>query len=78
MPGVLRIQSSLTEDQMKRLRAEAKRRGISVAAILCDALEARVRVGEWETRKRRALEVVGAYRLSHTDVGVNHDLYLDP
>jgi len=36
---MIRTQISLTEDQMRRLRAEAKRRRVSIAALLRDAVD---------------------------------------
>ncbi len=36
---MIRTQISLTEDQMRRLRAEARRRHVSIAALLRDAVD---------------------------------------
>lgn len=78
MRHMIRTQISLTDDQMRRLRAEAARRGISLAAVIRDAVDARVPADDWQDRKRRALEIVGRYDSGHSDISENHDLYLDP
>jgi hypothetical protein len=36
---MIRTQVSLTEDQMRRLRTEARRRHVSLAAVIRDAVE---------------------------------------
>ena len=38
-PLVIRTQVSLTEDQMRRLRREARRRHVSLAAVIRDAVD---------------------------------------
>ena len=75
---MIRTQISLTDEQMRRLRAEAGRRGISLAAVVREAVDASVPADDWEERKRRALEVVGGYGSGHSDISERHDLYLDP
>lgn len=75
---MIRTQISLTDDQMRRLKAEARRRGISLAALVREAVDARLPADDWQDRKRRALEVVGRYDSGRTDISEHHDLYLDP
>lgn len=53
---VIRTQISLTEDQMRRLRDEARRRHVSLAAVIRDAVD-RV-VPDEEAERRRRVEVL--------------------
>jgi hypothetical protein len=57
--GMIRTQISLTEDQMRRLRAEARRRRTSIAALLRDAVE-RTIPDETVARGRRIDALLGA------------------
>ena len=75
---MIRTQISLTEEQMHRLRSEARRRGISLAALVREAVYAQVGEDEWEARKRRAMEVVGAFHSGRSDISERHDTCLDP
>jgi predicted DNA-binding protein len=75
---MIRTQISLTEEQMHRLRSEAKRRGISLAALVREAVDAQVGDDEWDARKRRAMEIVGAFHSGRSDISERHDIYLDP
>ena len=75
---MIRTQISLTDDQMRRLRAEARRRHVSIAAVIRDAVEARVPPDDWDEVTERAMAVVGKYDSGYTDIAENHDLYLDP
>ncbi len=56
---MIRTQISLTEDQMRRLRAEARRRRTSIAALLRDAVD-RTIPDETEMRARRIDALLGA------------------
>lgn len=56
---MIRTQISLTEDQMRRLRAEARRRHTSIAALLRDAVD-RTIPDEAEMRARRIDALLGA------------------
>ena len=75
---MIRTQISLTREQMQALRREAKRRGVSIAALVRRAVDAEVKQGDREERIRMAMEVMGSYSSGRTDISVNHDLYLDP
>lgn len=57
--SMIRTQISLTEDQMRRLRAEARRRHTSIAALLRDAVE-RTIPDEAVVRGRRMDGLLGA------------------
>lgn len=74
---MIRTQISLTEGQMRALRAAARARGTSIAAIVRQAVDVELSEDDWETRKRRALEAIGRYASSGTgDLAENHDAYL--
>jgi hypothetical protein len=75
---VIRTQVSLTEDQMRALKREAGRRGVSIASIVRKAVDAELRNDDRDEKIRRAMEVMGKYTSAHNDISQNHDLYLDP
>jgi hypothetical protein len=56
---MIRTQISLTEAQMRRLRAEARRRHVSIAALLREAVDAVV-PDEAAERKRRMEALLAA------------------
>jgi hypothetical protein len=78
---MVRTQIQLTNDQARRLRAEARERGISLAEVIRRyvdqglAAEAPHREALYE----RATRIVGRYRdrRGARDVGRKHDQYLD-
>ncbi len=77
MSTVIRTQIQLTEEQMAGLRRVAAGRGVSIAALIREAvgraLDDDGRERDWEL----ALSVVGRYRDRHgaTDVSSNLDEY---
>jgi Ribbon-helix-helix protein, copG family len=73
---MIRTQISLTPDQMRRLRAEARRRRTSIAGVIRDAVDIIVPEDDWEERKRRALAAIGTGNSGLTDVAENHDEYV--
>jgi Ribbon-helix-helix protein, copG family len=78
MTTVIRTQIQLTEEQLARLRSASALRGLSIAALIREAVD---RSLEYESRERlieRALAVVGKYRdiEGATDVSERHDDYL--
>jgi hypothetical protein len=73
---VIRTQISLTDDQMADLRAEARRRHVSIAAIIREAVNERAaRAGLGDARMRAAL-AAGRYGSGLPDAGLRHDDYL--
>jgi hypothetical protein len=76
---MVRTQIQLTERQVRRLRALAKRKRVSVAELIRRAVDqtsdASLVADEDEIRAR-ALQVVGKYADTATDVSVEHDRYL--
>lgn len=78
MTAMIRTQISLTEEQMQALRREASRRHTSIAAIVRKAVDVELGEEERQERLRAIMSVVGKYRSGHSDIGLKHDLYLDP
>ncbi|GMV86303.1 MAG: hypothetical protein AMXMBFR80_21580 [Dehalococcoidia bacterium] len=72
---VIRTQVSLTEEQMKRLRQEARRRRVSLAALIREAVDRTV-PGEDAERAARIevlLEVAGSASSGSGTVATDHD-----
>jgi hypothetical protein len=74
---MIRTQIQLTEDQAEGVKRIARERGISVAAVIREAVELELagrsdRAERWQ----RALAVVGKYRSGLADVAEHHDRYL--
>jgi len=74
MPLVERTQISLSEEQARRLRGLAQRRGTSMAALIRDAVDrAYPPPDRADDRWDQALAAVGGFRSGKTDAGVEHD-----
>ncbi len=74
---MIRMQVQLTEPQVEKLKRLARRREVSLAAIVREAVD---NVGEdesWDAVRRRALDGVGRLTAAGSDVAENHDRYLD-
>jgi ribbon-helix-helix CopG family protein len=75
---MVRTQIQLTEQQAAALKSLAAERGVSMAALIRDAVEVVVAEGtDRERRRQRALAVVGKFRDARTDVAAGHDRYLE-
>jgi hypothetical protein len=70
---VIRTQISLTAEQMARARAEARRRGVSVAALVRDALERLLHEGSDRELRERATLSVGGFHSGRQDISERHD-----
>jgi hypothetical protein len=72
---MVRTQISLTDEQMRRLRAEARRRRMPIAAIVREAVDRAVPADPEERRAQfqRALLAVGRFDSSCGDVSSRHD-----
>ena len=70
-----RTQISLTTDQMRRLRAEARRRRVPIAAVIRDAVDRAVAMdpGDRQARFERALRAIGRFDSGTGDVSSRHD-----
>ena len=75
---MVRMQIQFTEEQRRELRYQARKRGISISALVREAVDRELRRREshdeaWD----RALAVIGKYRGGpHYNVAENHDEYL--
>jgi len=76
---LVRTQVQLTEEPVAELRRLGSERGQSVAEVVRQCVDAglrfQLRMSDSEKR-RRALEVVGAFRSGKHDVSERHDDYL--
>jgi len=72
---MVRTQVSLTDEQMRRLRAEARRRRMPIAAIVREAVDRAVPAdpGERRAQFERALSAVGRFDSGSGDVSAKHD-----
>lgn len=72
---MIRTQISLTEDQMRRLRTEARRRGVPIAEVVREAVDRAVPQdpGERAARFARALAAAGRFSSGTGDVSARHD-----
>jgi predicted DNA-binding protein len=76
---MVRTQIQLTEQQVQRLKAMARARGISMAEMIRESVDkflASPEVVDLEERKRRAIAAAGKYRSGLPDLATNHDQYL--
>ena len=74
---MIRTQISLTEEQMERLRRLAKRRGVSIAAVVRDAVDRCVEGDESASRLERLLGAAGAFSSGTANTSKDHDAVLE-
>lgn len=80
MPIVERTQISLDAAQAARLRRLARERGTSMAALIRDAVDRTFPAEEgtsFDTRWDRALAGVGGFHGDGSNIGEDHDRYLE-
>jgi hypothetical protein len=72
---MVRMQIQLTEDQARAVRRLARERGVSIAAVIRDAVERSLaeRPGARHDAWERALSVVGKFRGPGGSVAEDHD-----
>jgi hypothetical protein len=72
---MIRTQISLTEKQMSRLRRAASTRGVSIAAVIREAVDSSVpdEAADRLARQQRAFALAGAFSSDHTDTAERHD-----
>ena len=76
---MVRTQIQLPEEQHRQLRAEAHRRGTSMAAVVRELVAkglASDRCAETPRRYQALLDMIGCGHDTATDVAENHDKYL--
>lgn len=77
---MVRTQIQLTERQARELKRMAAREGVSMAEVIRNAVDAKIRGGDsgvpWEERVRRAMAVMGKFHSGLNDVSRRHDHYL--
>lgn len=73
-----RTQISLTQGQMQRLRHAATQRGVSMAHLIREAVDAYVpdAAADREPRVQRALAAAGRFHSGVSDLSEQHDEYL--
>lgn len=76
---MIRTQVQLQEEQVRALKELASARGVSVAELIRQSVDALIRsargVDEAE-RRRRAIAAAGRFRSGASDVSSEHDRYL--
>jgi len=73
----VRTQVQLTEQQAIRLRRTAAERGVSMAALIREAVDSVVADEDRDARWERAVAAIGCGSSGLTDVGSEHDRYLE-
>jgi hypothetical protein len=73
---MIRQQIQLTEEQAESLRRLASERGLSMAAVIRDALDRAIGVDEVARRRERAVAAIGGFHSGLHDVSERHDDYL--
>jgi hypothetical protein len=72
---MIRTQISLTDEQMRRLRAEARRRRVPIAEVVRDAIDRSIPLdpGDRQARHQRLLAAAGRFHSGTGDVASRHD-----
>ena len=76
---MIRTQVQLSESQMEQLKDLARRRGISVAALIREGADLVIRssgVVDEGQRRRRAMAAAGRFHSGHKDLAGAHDRHL--
>ena len=76
---MIRTQVQLKEQQLRRLRALAAERGLSISELVrngVDHILSHAERGEHGDRAQRAISAVGRFRSGRADVARRHDDYL--
>ncbi len=74
---MIRTQIQLTERQAHALRRKAALEGVSMAAIIREAVDRAVVEDDQDVRWERAMRAFGAFTADASDIAENHDHYLD-
>ncbi len=75
---MVRTQVQLTEDQLRQLKRLAAERGVSIAELVREGVDAVLQSSgvDITERRRRAIAAIGCFRSGKTDVSERHDDYL--
>lgn len=76
---MIRTQIQLTEEQSRRLKAAANRKGVSVSELIRQGIDAALAQEAAPSREqliRRALQAAGQFHSSQSNVASEHDRYL--
>ncbi|MGH2739987.1 MAG: CopG family transcriptional regulator [Actinomycetota bacterium] len=73
---MIRTQVQLTEDQIGRLKRLAAERGVSMAALVREAVEKQLEADDRKAKWERAMKAVGIGRSGLPDLAEEHDRYL--
>ncbi len=76
---MVRTQIQLTEEQASKVKQIASSRGVPMAEVIRDAVEAAIAAGTGpasQERCNRALEIAGKFRSGKKDISRKHDVYL--
>ncbi|HUF85155.1 MAG TPA: CopG family transcriptional regulator [Acidimicrobiia bacterium] len=75
---MIRMQVQLTEEQLAALRRRAGERGVSISALIREAVDRHLVDSDVAARRRRAVEAVrnSHFRSGFTDISERHDDYL--
>ena len=71
-----RTQIQLTEEQDKRLRRISASRGVPIAELVREAIDAQFKNGDPAELRAHAIASIGGFRSGLTDIAENHDDYL--
>lgn len=74
---MIRTQIQLTERQAHALRRKAALEGVSMAAIIREAVDRAVVEDDQDARWERAIRSFGAFTADAADIAEDHDHYLD-
>ena len=76
---MIRTQVQLREEQVRALKELASARGVSMAELIRQSVDALIRSSrgiDAKERRRRAIAVAGRFRSGASDVSVEHDRHL--
>jgi len=70
---MIRTQVQLTEQQANAVKRVAAERGVSMAEVLRELVDAHLTEPPSNDRRKRALRVIGRHRSGRSDVSREHD-----
>ena len=76
---MIRTQVQLREEQVQALKKLASARGVSMAELIRQSVDAFIRSSrgiDEQERRRRAIAAAGRFRSGTSDISADHDRYL--